>query len=43
MQELVDENSQLILEQNMQHTGKEGDQAVRPSCKRSPPAQTKEC
>lgn len=28
MQELVDENSQLILEQNLQHTGKEHDRAV---------------
>jgi DNA-directed RNA polymerase beta subunit len=28
MQELVDENADLILDQNMQHTGKESDVAV---------------
>jgi hypothetical protein len=28
MQELVDENADLILDQNIQHTGKEGDVAV---------------
>jgi hypothetical protein len=30
MQEIVDENSQLVLQTNTQHTGVEGDVTVRP-------------
>ncbi|CEQ40581.1 SPOSA6832_02221, partial [Sporobolomyces salmonicolor] len=37
MQELVDEGGALILDQNMQHTGKAGDVTVRPLCIYSAP------